>query len=62
MMAVSFYWWKREPRYITFLLVEERTQIHFGMYLGRDYRPSASDNLSHSVTSVPARIRTDAGW
>ena len=25
-----------------FLLVEERTQIHYTMYLGTDHRPSAS--------------------
>jgi hypothetical protein len=34
-----------------YLLVEERTQLHYTMYLGRDHRPSASkltNFLTHS--------------
>jgi hypothetical protein len=39
-------------------LVEERTQIHYIMFLGRDHRLTAiitpSDKLSHTVTTVHA--------
>jgi hypothetical protein len=37
-----------------FLLVEEGTQIHYTMYLGRDHRPSAS-KLTNFPTQSPVR-------
>jgi hypothetical protein len=44
-----------------FLLVEERTQIHYTMCFSRDHRPSVSKHFSHSHSGL-SRIRTNAGW
>jgi hypothetical protein len=51
MKAVSYYWWKREPRYIIQCIWEETTDL-----------PQLNwKTFSHSHIG-PSRIRTDAGW